>query len=183
METPFDVLNAGLGTLHRRMNHGGTFENEGFEPTDEAIKIDEVMQEKFIFFNIAEEIDTVEISENKGHLTAGTGPELSACTTSSNPVWLYNKAMSCLALYRHLQAIKDAEEAAAIKARRPAPGVYRGKAHDYFVAIVTDDQRVLVYDTDGGLQDRTSTFDTLGHSGPLGWNLKRINTAEGTIEP
>lgn len=175
METPKDII---LAHLSGECAHNDT-------PELMARNISMDLEEKFISFNVAEEVDNVDITDlgtEGSMLSAGSGPEQTFAQPTENPTWVLNRAIHTLALYRHLiEAEKLVGYEQELLARRPEPGVYRGKAQRYFTAIVTEDRRILVLNSDGQFNDSTETYDTLTHSGPLGWNLTRINTTEGTL--
>jgi hypothetical protein len=178
MEMPMDVLNKRLGQI--RDNGDIDFDN-----TAAAIDIDSELQEKFLFFPM-EEIEAVEIEEDRGQLHAGAGPEHCVAGPDENPNWLYNHAMNALALWWRLKNDQEKAEQekaeqeqleAAKVARRPEPGVYQGRnvAGRYFTTIVTDDRRVMVQQASGGLTDNTSMWD----QDP--WLVRRVDITDGTI--
>ncbi|ALY10584.1 hypothetical protein FDH86_gp049 [Arthrobacter phage Tank] len=79
-----------------------------------AIDLDQELQSKFLFFNIEEEVDSIEIFDRgEGaiqHLGAGSGPEECTAAHGDNPNWLWNHALNAMALARHLE-----------KAQKPQP--------------------------------------------------------------
>lgn len=176
MEMPMDILNKRLGKI--RDNGDIDFDN-----TAAAVDIDTELQSKFLFFPI-EEIEAVEIEENRGHLYAGSGPEHCAAAEADNPNWLYNHAVHALALYWHLKKVQDAaadaEKAEAQKlAARPEPGVYQGNGGiHYFTVIVTADRRVLVGQKLGGYEDQSDLYDRMQAGF---WNLQRVDVTDGTV--
>lgn len=179
METPFDTINAGLGNLREKIKNDP---EELFEPTDEAIEIDMELQSKFLFFSIAEEIESVEYTTNGGALIAGDGPEQAQARFTENPDWVLRRAVNMMGLYWRLKQEQDAAELRLVRARRPAPGVYEGKAARHFIAVVTEDRRILVQRTDGGFNDSTETYDAMDQDGDRAWKLRRINLTDGTVE-
>lgn len=176
MEMPFDILNQRLGKI--RDNGDIDFDN-----TATAMDIDQELQDKFVFFPF-EELEAVEIENDREVLHAGSGPEHCSATSASNPTWLYNHAMNALALWWRLKRDQEREEAKqatlAKLARRPQPGVYQAFAHlNYFTVIVPDDRRVLVSMTNGGLRDASQEWDAY-ENGP--WALQRIDLTDGTVQ-
>lgn len=180
METPFDTINAGLGNLREKIKNDP---EELFEPTDEAIEIDMELQSKFLFFSIAEELENVVIYKvGDGVLVAGSGYDEARCGSDYSPARMLERAVNALAMYWRLKQKQDAAELRLVRARRPAPGVYEGKAARHFIAVVTEDRRILVQRTDGGFNDSTETYDAMDQDGDRAWKLRRINLTDGTVE-
>lgn len=176
METPIDII----------LKHLGPEGTTGLTEHQLGMNIDLELQRKFLHFNIAEEIINLDITTDDayGVLSAGSGPEEATCSPHSNPLWVLNRAINTLALYYHLtEAEKLAKRQAEVIARRPEPGVYEGKAARHFIAVVTEDRRILVQRTDGGFNDSTETYDAMDQDGDRAWKLRRINITDGTIEP
>lgn len=178
MEMPVDVLTNRLG----RLADDNVLQHNDY--TALALDIDTELQEKFIFIPI-EEIDAVEIEKtgetrNLLHFKAGGGPETIRARKDDNPFWLYHSAVNALAMLRFLQKEQ------ARKANRPQPGVYQGHDDDgesYFAVIVTEDRRVLVQQSDGGLEDLSADWDRAYERAAGSWNLQRIDTVTGAIAP
>lgn len=171
MEMPVDVLTHRLG----KIRDNGTID---FDQTAAALDIDSELQEKFLSIPY-EEIDRIEIEDERGQLTVGSGPEHCAANTSENPEWLYNHALNALALWRKLlKDQEEQEERERIMARRPQPGIYQANGGtDNFIIIVTEDQRLIVPQTVGEPIDGTDIWDRTTHAT---WQLRRLDPAAGT---
>lgn len=177
MEMPVDVLNKRLGKIR---DNG----NIDFDNTAAAVDIDSELQEKFLFFPM-EEIEAVEIEEDRGRLHAGSGPEHCAAQFDENPAWLYNHAINALALWwkikqeqeAQVRRLQEEQERLAVIARRPGPGVYftRGSGSLAFTAIVTGDRRVIVPMQDGSMLDQSELYDAQR------WNMLPISLTDGTV--
>lgn len=171
MEMPVDILNQRLGKL--RDNGDIDFDN-----TAVAVDIDSELQEKFLFFPIAELEELEEqIETSRDMLYLGQGTGYINVLESDKPEDLFTKAENALALYWHLKKKADAEKDRL--AKRPEPGVYQGKSASYFTVLVTEDRRVLVQQTSGGFADLTEAWDK-GTAGRY-WGLQRINITDGTV--
>lgn len=180
-EMPFDVLNTRLGKI--RDNGDIDFDN-----TAAALDIDMELQSKFLFFPI-EELEAVEIEENRLGLSAGSGPEHCAAGENENPNWLYNHAVNALALYWRLKNDQEDRERLAKEqealAQRPEPGVYLGysNAMNRFTVIVTEDRRVLVTVSVGGsgagMNDCTALWDERARNS---WILHKVDLTDGSVE-
>lgn len=174
METPVDVLARRLG----KIRDNGDID---FDASALACDIDLELQEKFLSIPF-EEIEAVEIEEDRDNYHAGSGPEHCMATGGENPNWLYNHGINALALWWKLQ--KDAEKAekeqleAAKLARRPKPGVYDlwtgGEQH---LAVVTSDRRILSMKPTAGPFDLTDIFD--GMERKERWVFAPIETGLG----
>lgn len=168
-DMPFDILNQRLGKLR----DSGLLEGDN---TALAMDIDTELQEKFIFFPIAE-LDALikDIREpESGTFHLGDGPEKCSAQSSENPNWLYNHAENALALWWHLK--RKAEKLA----QRPEPGIYRGKyIKSWFTVIVTEDRRIMIpQQMSSRVMDCTDDYDNRGHAV---WKLQRINVTDGTV--
>lgn len=126
-----------------------------------------------------EELEAVEIEDDRGVLNTGSGPEHCAARPGENPNWLYSHGINALALWWRMK--QDAEREERALARRPAPGVYQAKSTKYFTVIVPEDRRVLVQMSSGGLRDATQEWDFMTEEDGTPWTLARIDTANGII--
>lgn len=172
METPIDII----------MKHLGPEGTTGLTAHQLGMNIDLELQDKFLHFNILEEIASAHIEMvAPGIISAGSGPEAVNAGEKENPAWILNRAINTLALYWEIaQNQKDQEE---LVERRPKPGIYQGRGIVHFIVIVTEDRKILVQQDNGGLNDRTLQWDTAASGGDQPWNLQRINITDGTIEP
>jgi hypothetical protein len=153
MEMPMDVLNKRLGQI--RDNGDIDFDN-----TMAAVDIDSELQEKFLFIPF-EELEAVEIEQNRDELHAGSGPEHCMAGPGDNPNWLYNHGINALALWWKMT--QDARKDETRAALRPAPGVYElWTGGERLTAIVTADRRIIC-PTHGNsvMSDFTDIFDGL----------------------
>ena len=102
-EMPFDVIN---NFMHTAFDEA----LDRDQATDRAMDLDQELQSKFLFFNIAEEIAGAEIhAHGNGTLRAGSGQEVCTATGTENPNWLYNHAVNALALWWALKERQDKE--------------------------------------------------------------------------
>lgn len=182
MEMPVDILAARLGKI--RDNGDIDFD---FDVSALACDIDLELQEKFIVIP-QEEIDAVELENDRGQWHAGSGPEHCVAGLGENPAWLYNHAVNALALYKQL---KDAELLEAEQreierkyqenlAQRPEPGIYHlttGRGVDPYLVAVTADRRIIDLKRTGKCTDFTDTFDTLTNKSS--WTFALIETGLG----
>lgn len=173
MEMPMDILNKRLGKI--RDNGDIDFDN-----TAAAIDIDSELQEKFLFFPIAELEDIAEgIEEARGNLYIGQGPGYVSCADDVEVGELFTRAEHYLVMYWEMKKrAEKAEQEAAVLAKRPEPGVYAGNGGD-FTVIVPEDRRVLVLmKDDGGTRNYSADYDHYLHKS---WKLQRIDLTEGTV--
>lgn len=183
MEMPFDILNTRLGKI--RDNGDIDFDN-----TSAALDIDVELQSKFLFVPF-EELEAVEIEGDRDNYHAGSGPEHCMATGSENPEWLYNHGINALALWWHLKAKAEKEEAEQIEAakiaRRPEPGVYsletgrtaslKSSTPMPYLVAVTADRRIIDLNKTGKHTDFTDVFD--GLRDPASWTFTLIETGLG----
>jgi len=176
MEMPVDILTHRFGKLV----DNGDFAVSDYQAV--AISIDEELQEKFVFVPDAELSEIAEqIEDHKGWLKIGQRPGYLCVDSGISVEDAWTLAENALAIWWLRK--RDTELEAEKLAKRPEPGVYRGTyaGHKYFTVIVTADQRVMVPQAAGGIDDYSAQWDE--HVGTsLGWTLQRIDITEGTVE-
>lgn len=152
-EMPFDSI----------LNHFANGFDDKLDPDQaqsHAMDLDQELQSKFLFFNIAEEVDSIEIEELGGggvhHLGAGSGPEGCTAGHQDNPNWLWNHALNAMALARHLEKVQRQKLLEAM----PHHGWHIGTTIDSaFTVYVSADKRFFMMDRrKGQLTERTDDW-------------------------
>jgi hypothetical protein len=125
-----------------------------------AMDLDQELQSKFLFFNIEEEVDSIEI-EDRGEgaihrLGAGSGPEECTAGHGDIPNWLWNHALNAMALARHLEKVRREKWLKAMPNHGWHVATTDGEA---LVIYVSADQRIFsVGHRKGQLNDRTRAW-------------------------
>lgn len=152
-EMPIDVI-------RNHMLHGFDEPLGSDSATDHALAIDQELQSKFLFFNIEDEVDSIEIVDRgEGaiqHLGAGSGPEECTAGHGDNPNWLWNHALNAMALARHLEKVQRQKFIDAL----PHHGWHVASTPDGFITVyVTPERRILSIGSNlGRLNDRTEEW-------------------------